>query len=81
MERETAGEGSISKRSLEVKTAVSGIEIRSKGREWIVDTYDVITVLSRIYDLGDYIHIILYARTEKINCARSGPFSQIRSQI
>ena len=47
-------EGTISRPSLEVKAAVSGIEIRPGGEEWIVDTCDVITLVSRMYDLSDY---------------------------
>ena len=48
-------EGSISKLSLEVKTAVSGFEISPEGEERIIDTYDVITSVSRMYDPGAYI--------------------------
>ena len=48
-------EGTISKPSLEVKTGVSGIEILPEGEERIVDTYDVITLVSRMYDLGNYM--------------------------
>ena len=48
-------DGSISKPSLEVKTGVSGIEISPEGEERIVDTYDVITLVSRMYDLSDYM--------------------------
>ena len=48
-------EGAISKPSLEMKIAVSGIETSPEGEEWIVDTYDVITSVSRMYDLGDYM--------------------------
>ena len=53
--RARSREGTISKPSLEVKTAVSGIEIWPEGEERIVDTYDVITFVSRKYDPGDYM--------------------------
>ena len=53
--RARSREGTISKPSLEVKIGVSGIEISPEGEERIVDTYDVITLVSRMYDLGEYI--------------------------
>ena len=65
-------EGSISKLSLEVKTTVSGFEISPEGEERIIDTHDVITLVSRMP---------IYVRTENLNCARSGSFSQIRSHM
>ena len=48
-------EGTVSKPLLEVKAAVSGIEIQPEGEEWIVDTCDVITLVSQMYDLSDYM--------------------------
>ena len=50
-------EGTISKPSFEVKAKVSGIEIWPEGEEWIVDTCDVITLVSWMYDLSDYMRV------------------------
>ena len=49
-------EGTVLKPSLKMKTGVSGIEISPEGEERIVDSYAVMTLVSRMYDLGDYVH-------------------------